>query len=482
MRNTDWYNKEIDDVLNFYYNELSDEEMLTHLNYWIDYFPQMDFDWSGMLLDIPSVEKIPIESIIGFSNRLKEVRPDYYANNYEFVEYLIFEYAFFNKNIELIKERLAILKQNPVDGIDTVVHEVFYQLIYNRYFDLAYDFANAVWKPLSESEELLGLPQLPFVYAIFFHALENQFLLLNNGDDSSWDKLVELIQELGFEFNREFMAEVYKALTNELQSQDIEILMSKLDHILLIRIHFLKYMKEKYGISFMLSYQWFELVVSKDFFKKGKFNFAMPYNKLDVFVTSMYDNMFSKNQTELFGKILGLSYVYEFFVEYGFISSDAYKLMQENIAYLKHEFVKAFCSDLWKVNFVFDWPQCNDKFHNLYNLELFDSTKGHNYAESTEIVNSLKVNLPAMERINNEIGAKKTKAKNTTISNTFGSFEDNKDILDGFDYTEDGATNEYIETDYSTYTPYVNPGRKIGRNEPCPCGSGKKYKKCCLNK
>ena len=22
---------------------------------------------------------------------------------------------------------------------------------------------------------------------------------------------------------------------------------------------------------------------------------------------------------------------------------------------------------------------------------------------------------------------------------------------------------------------------KIGRNEPCPCGSGKKYKKCCIN-
>ena len=24
--------------------------------------------------------------------------------------------------------------------------------------------------------------------------------------------------------------------------------------------------------------------------------------------------------------------------------------------------------------------------------------------------------------------------------------------------------------------------KKIGRNEPCPCGSGKKYKKCCLEK
>ena len=25
----------------------------------------------------------------------------------------------------------------------------------------------------------------------------------------------------------------------------------------------------------------------------------------------------------------------------------------------------------------------------------------------------------------------------------------------------------------------VREGAKIGRNDPCPCGSGKKYKKCC---
>ena len=27
-------------------------------------------------------------------------------------------------------------------------------------------------------------------------------------------------------------------------------------------------------------------------------------------------------------------------------------------------------------------------------------------------------------------------------------------------------------------TPFKRPGRKVGRNEPCPCGSGKKYKQC----
>jgi len=29
--------------------------------------------------------------------------------------------------------------------------------------------------------------------------------------------------------------------------------------------------------------------------------------------------------------------------------------------------------------------------------------------------------------------------------------------------------------------PLLNPWRNVGRNDPCPCGSGKKYKKCCLS-
>ena len=29
---------------------------------------------------------------------------------------------------------------------------------------------------------------------------------------------------------------------------------------------------------------------------------------------------------------------------------------------------------------------------------------------------------------------------------------------------------------------FVRQDRKVGRNEPCPCGSGKKYKACCGRK
>ena len=32
----------------------------------------------------------------------------------------------------------------------------------------------------------------------------------------------------------------------------------------------------------------------------------------------------------------------------------------------------------------------------------------------------------------------------------------------------------------SSGTTFVRQGKKIGRNDPCPCGSGKKYKNCCM--
>jgi len=46
-------------------------------------------------------------------------------------------------------------------------------------------------------------------------------------------------------------------------------------------------------------------------------------------------------------------------------------------------------------------------------------------------------------------------------------------------WAADEAARERLAV-VNTGEPYLNPQRKLGRNDPCPCGSGKKYKKCCL--
>ena len=40
----------------------------------------------------------------------------------------------------------------------------------------------------------------------------------------------------------------------------------------------------------------------------------------------------------------------------------------------------------------------------------------------------------------------------------------------------------YLEAAGGPTKPLVRPGARIGRNDPCPCGSGRKYKKCCLGR
>lgn len=37
----------------------------------------------------------------------------------------------------------------------------------------------------------------------------------------------------------------------------------------------------------------------------------------------------------------------------------------------------------------------------------------------------------------------------------------------------------YYEDGYTPRQETIRKEKKVGRNEPCPCGSGKKYKKCC---
>ena len=45
--------------------------------------------------------------------------------------------------------------------------------------------------------------------------------------------------------------------------------------------------------------------------------------------------------------------------------------------------------------------------------------------------------------------------------------------------TSDDLKSVIKEIQAEKATPEVRTEPKIGRNEPCPCGSGKKYKRCC---
>jgi hypothetical protein len=66
-----------------------------------------------------------------------------------------------------------------------------------------------------------------------------------------------------------------------------------------------------------------------------------------------------------------------------------------------------------------------------------------------------------------------------TSDNEEGNFINDKDEREYYDEWEEVVEEDTTEYFYSGSKPFVRTAPKVGRNEPCPCGSGKKYKNCC---
>ena len=46
------------------------------------------------------------------------------------------------------------------------------------------------------------------------------------------------------------------------------------------------------------------------------------------------------------------------------------------------------------------------------------------------------------------------------------------------EYQHESASTETEAEQPSANQPLTRDGKKVGRNDPCPCGSGKKFKNC----
>ena len=54
----------------------------------------------------------------------------------------------------------------------------------------------------------------------------------------------------------------------------------------------------------------------------------------------------------------------------------------------------------------------------------------------------------------------------------------NKEQVDAAGSSYGANENDYVDPSTAIKQEPVKVGPKIGRNDPCPCGSGKKYKNC----
>ncbi|MDY6012121.1 SEC-C metal-binding domain-containing protein [Clostridium sp.] len=141
-----------------------------------------------------------------------------------------------------------------------------------------------------------------------------------------------------------------------------------------------------------------------------------------------------------------------FWQEYGNIETNIYKDLLLNHKEAKKTTIEKLAKEYNSTpEFIMGFVDgINDSLNNPYDLEAID--------ENTELV--LDINLEKLYF--NMLDAKADYLYN--LPQWDGIFSEEK--------------RKEIQKDYKE-SRIVRNEEKIGRNDPCPCGSGKKYKKCC---
>jgi hypothetical protein len=452
-----WQGKTTDDVYE-YIDTLATEDQYPFLKWLAGHIPELDIDWLDIFEDIrsllPVAENVAacVEFSAWFSNRF----PDEYAEHFEFIERDLCDFYLYKGELEKLRERISFISRYPVPAMDVLTVRLLFQLIYHGLYKDAVDFANKVWHPISESDELIDYAEHPFINVIYTDKLQHCYEELKNGRTPDYEDLRRLTLELGFDDNKALFEIVVSSLKNPIETDQIwESIRKKSDDCMVgLNIHFLKYMLDTWQMPFVFSEIIWSIIATKKIFgkRKGVDNwFYVDEKTMDKHLIERLDTMFRSNSLEMFGKVWGMHYVFNFLHGQQLLTYEHSVYTNDYLAKFRKIMVDYNARELWQLDFVFRWPES----HLWEDLKpMFDNTFNLPPPESQELEDDF-YNIPEFPNFN-------PTAREPEVSGP--------------------EESEPVEFFYSGPSPYTKPENEIGRNDPCPCGSGKKYKKCCMDK
>jgi len=373
--------------------------------------------------------------VLGEKNPTILGKDRFYADLYAVDIYL------FKNEKESVKTWMASMIEDPAYSIDSLI-PMINKLVYYGYDDLAEEISKQIFDLVVNSGLMPGAEE-DFAYIIFTRKLQRLYEKHQNGIKIDVDEFTSEVNKYGFT-DKEGLNQFVEILLKpgedlkKLELADYKHSKSFFSNMLLTS--FLKYAVNK-NINFATGYDlWLgawenfyhdDILERKDSSRMGNF-FRLNEDKLEEYIGSRF-GFLSNKKVYAFAVLWGLPYIYDFLRQNELIDKVDYDNALKYINYLEAELSEGIDDELWKYNFVHNWdkPEAVELKHFNEEKELFEKS----FYEKNDIKKFLPKEYFELK-----------KKKQIEIKNV-----------------------RTVRRD----------GRKIRKNDPCPCGSGKKYKKCC---
>lgn len=403
------------------------------------------------------------DKVIKFINIIQKHQPELYKEGFVYLNEFLVEYYCFHQNRSKVDVAFSLYIENPLEDYD-YYRRAFKKIQFYQHTELLNRAIDENYHEISDSELIFGGP--------FDLAISRHFMILQEVYEKkrgSIDKidLAAKLEEFHIDVGGDILSLVYESLTqSKLNLEDLKSRYIKdkgIGSIAFLRGHFLRYMYEK-GFQFYLSgYIWGKMLQLWDDNKKNAKTlssyFRVTADSFEKYLVGFTD-IFMSNKPDMIATLWGSVYIYEFLHKSEIISTEIYQDFLKTSRKLKGLIIGIFTPDLWRSNFVHHWEKPDSvsetEFREEHNIFIKSvSFKHTNFSEIREYMSEELSKIGPLEYYIIKGGESRMKQKSFNLFDNLMSLEDNRSLKP------------------------VRVEKKVGRNDPCPCGSGKKYKKCC---
>ncbi|MDD3740175.1 MAG: hypothetical protein PHH30_02950 [Bacteroidales bacterium] len=375
-----WLNQ-TDDEIYEHFDSLSDDDKFEFLLGLTNLNPLPEIDWIDYISDIINylLSNDNIEKSLILVDWFIVNFPKEYETKYGFIERELINYFIYKKDWESVNKRIAIIKNYPVLGVDIITIRLIYQLLYNLKFDAVVEYCLAVRKDIADSDKLFVNPEEDFAIIIYLRKIQDYYETILHYEEPDRDKLVQELKEINFT-DKESILQVLKHLDKAFVEEKPKIETNRITNEVfkLLNIEFMKYMYYKYKLPFVFSNTIFMFFANSKLYSNKKYVknvFYFEKNTLNKHIAESYDNVYGTNNLEIFGKVWGMYYVFDFFHYYGLINKLEFNNLIKYYEYFRNEFIYIEGSDLWIYKFVFEWPEIDFQNRKQEYIKLFDESR-----------------------------------------------------------------------------------------------------------
>jgi hypothetical protein len=440
-----------------------------------------EYDAGEVIMEVSGAQENAknFDDVFKFLNILQKHQPQLYQEEFQYFDDFLIDYHCFLKQESEVMKSFSNFISNPLQDVDKYLVS-FKKIMFYQHTALLNQAISENFETIRDAEGLMGMAEYGLAMSKFYMILQEIYILQQEKIDI--ELYSSMLEKIEVKIDDKYISALETGLFGhqfDLDNLNELFIEDNKNTINILRASFLRYMHEKKFEFYLSGWIWDNLLEYWNEINKSKksieIQFSIKEASFEKFLSSLASSMFFNNTPVMIAILWGSVYVYDFLNAKQIISDKKHNEFIEISRKLKGKAIGRFSDDLWNANFVHSWEKPNSisETEFLEENKIFIKSRSFQRHQDSSFISEISDELENIGELSDFI------------------IEDEKIIESKFDdkYWENllkekqsesrGNSSKNRNHKNTVHDQPLRVEKKVGRNDPCPCESGKKYKKCC---